>query len=234
MKKSLLIILIVCMVPVAQFAQVPGYMGKRLILGVENSISPNFPVLLYLDSPTSYYLGPVISSTFRIDYVLSNRKAISLTVRYSPRKFEERYYYNQAYKTDIERLNLITYSVGMKRYSRKNIAPLGFFTKWEASFIKGWINYKSWTSMEEHGNQYVTIEQPAGSLSVWGLGGGYGIGAQRVFMDKFAVEYGVRANLNLVFYPNASAHEKQLANEATEPFQFPVFNAYIGIGFLTL
>src|ERR1043165_6165401 len=86
-------------------AQVAGYMGKRFIVGVENSISPNFPVLLYLDNPV--YLGPIISTAGRMDYVLSDRRALSICARYVPRRFDIDHYDGIREVNNRERLNMM-------------------------------------------------------------------------------------------------------------------------------
>jgi len=212
---------------IALKAQVPGYMGKRMILGVENSASLNFPVLLYLDKYNRYYFGPAVSTAFRMDYVLSNRKALSVCVRHFSKKFQVE---NYAGDPAQERLHLIFYSVGMKRYTRRSIAPLGFFTKWEAADINGWIHYKPWLGIEERGRGYVTVEHPGGTVSLHGVSGAFSIGTQRIFRDKFAVEYGARAALYLPFGAGVSSYEKTLVYESTEAYTFPVFNIFIGVG----
>ncbi|MGZ4048686.1 MAG: hypothetical protein ACXVNN_04935 [Bacteroidia bacterium] len=215
-------------------AQIPGYMGKRFTIGIGNAISPNFNVLLKLDNPNSTYYGPTLTTALNIDYVYSERRVLSVSLRYLSRKAESDYYIDPYIKeTNTERFNMINYSFGIKRFGKKSIAPVGFYTKIEGYFIEGWINYKSYSDLDRYTYNSL-IGYPGGRINFKGAGGAYSVGKERIFFDKFPVDFGARATLMALFYTtNSSDHEKQLAVNATDPINFmPVFNIYIGIGFL--
>ena len=174
------------------FAQVPGYMGKKFTIGISNSISHNMNLFYFLDRFELDYKGPVISNALNMDYVYSVRRAISISVRYMSRKAESVYYSSSENKVLFsEKLNLMNYSFGIKRFSRKSIAPLGFYSKWEGYAITGWLNYKGFTTSEYNSslNGYEKVENPGGKINFTGGGGAYSIGKQRIFKDKFVFNF---------------------------------------------
>ncbi|MFL5764230.1 MAG: hypothetical protein ACJ77K_09830 [Bacteroidia bacterium] len=217
----------------------PGYMGKRFSVGITGAFSPNFNILYRLDNPHTVYPGPVMTIGGNMEYVLSDRKVLCLSARYFTRNIPTEYYDYNAIpgavvdKTRLEKMRTINYSVGLKRFSRKEIAPLGFYQKYEAFLVRGSLDYQAYELEEQTGNgfAYTTTVYPAGKLLFKGFGGGYSIGKQRVFFDKMLVDYGARGTMMICTFHTPSAYLKQIAGKAQDA-NIIMLNVFVGINFL--
>lgn len=216
-------------------AQVAGYLGKRFIVGVGNSFAVNLKPLYLLDNPETTYLGPVITNAFNIEYVISNRRSLCFSVRQFTRKIENRYYPSTNFNVvsyGFEKFHLFNYSIGVKRFSKRGIAPLGFYTKWEGYYINGWMDYSPYSLPVSTFNSYELVQYEGGKIKFFGSGGAYSLGKQRIFKDKFVLDYGVRSTVMVVLFNSANEYERKLGLKASDVSIFSLLNFNVNIGFL--
>lgn len=235
MGKKCSVFFIFYLLSIYSIGQVPGYMGKRFIVGVGNSFAVNLKPLYLLDNPESTYLGPVITNAFNVEYVISERRSLCFSVRQFTRKIDNRYYSTNNYNIvtkGFEKFHLFNYSIGVKRFAKRRIAPLGFYTKWEGYYINGWMDYKSYAVPVSTFNSYELVQYEGGKIKFFGTGGAYSIGKQRIFKDKFVIDYGVRSTVMVVLFDSANAYEKKLGLYASDVSIFSLLNFNINIGFL--
>ena len=235
MKKYLFLVLLA--LPVLLKAQVPGYFGKRFIVTVGSSFALNLKPLYLLDNPNSTYLGPVVTQAFNLEYAISDNRMLCGSFRYLTRKIENEYYPNNNFNfvtSGFEKFHLLNYSVGIKRFSKRAIAPVGYYIKWEGYYISGWMDYKPYSLPNPVYSSYEWIQYDSGRLNFFGTGGACSVGKQRIFKDKFVLDYGVRTTLMAVFYKSKSfnIYEKQLASRASDASFFSLINLNVNIGFL--
>lgn len=235
MKRYLFLVLLALSVVLK--SQVPGYMGKRFIVSVGSSLALNFKPLYLLDNPNSTYLGPVFTKALNLEYVLSDRRVLCFSFRHLTRKIENEYYSPGSYyhtTNGFEKFTLLNYSIGVKRFSKRAIAPLGYYLKWECYYISGWMDYKSYLYPESTSYSYTWTEYDGGRIKFFGTGGAYSVGKQRIFKDKFVLDYGIRGTVMLVLFDSKSlnVYERQLASSATDVSFFSLINFNVNIGFL--
>ena len=214
--------------------QTPGYMGKRFTVGYSNLLSPNF-----LNFAFDYKLNrAVLTHSLNVNYVISQQREMCISVRYSNRKirtssFDPAGGYNEL--PDFEKLSTIEYSLGFRRFNKAKFAPLGAYSKWDGQFMMCKMKYKDYLEYVSTGYASSTlVSQPGGSFNLKGFGFSYSRGRQRVFEHKYVVDFGIRGTLMVIYSSDPlDNHESNLSSDVSGSLNLnPIFNAFIGIGFL--
>src|SRR3989344_2048017 len=212
--------------------QTPGYMGKRFAVGYTNSVNPNL-LSLAVGVPST----PDLSHCLKLNYIISKQRELCFSANFSNRKipfdiiganYQTEYYF--------EKYSSIEYALGLRRFNKSKFAPLGAYSKWDATFIDGWVNYKEYTYYEYDYLNDVSVAtiKPGGKVKFKGLGVSYSRGRQRVFSDKYVVDYGVKGTLMLISESETKdSHESEIGSQVSGMLNInPIVNFYIGIGFL--
>ncbi len=215
------------------FGQVPGYMGKRMTIGYSNMLCPN-----YLSFALDYSVNKaVLTHSFNINYIISKQREICLSAKYFNRKInhpsiDPSNYYSEI--PDFEKLSVIEFSLGFKRFNKSKFAPLGAYSKWEGQFLKCKMNYKEYLGNDEFATTPVLVTKEGGDFNLNGIGVSYSRGRQRVFSDRFVVDYGIRGTLMVITTSDAKEnYEKSLSSDVSSTLNLnPIFNVFIGIGLL--
>jgi hypothetical protein len=233
MKRQLLFLFTVLLLVNAHAQRiVPGYMGKRFTIGYNFSISPNFSSVLY--SASLDYSGPMLRNGLRLSYVASSRREIAIGVKLLSKRIDNSYYRaNTEGLTipDFERFNMLEYSFSWRRFPRSKFAPLGAYNRWEISYCSGSVKYDAYQAQRFTDNKIITYD--GGSADVRGAAFTYSLGTQRIFEDKFPLDYGISASLYLLTGGSNSSYGDHLASDAIGSINAtPTFNVHVGIGFL--
>lgn len=231
MNKKQLLLLFSFLLVMNSFAQVPGYMGKRVTIGYSASLCPN---LLNISSGSH---TPVLSHSFNINYIFTKQREICFSLKYCNREIINRDYIYHAYliSDEYEKLSSLEYALGFKRFNRSKFAPIGAYSKWEGLYVAGWMNYAAYGSTQlNYAGVSTNISNNGGTIQINSFGGAYTRGRQRIFKDKLVVDFGVRIAVIHVIqdvYPNN--YESNRAQDVWTTLNFnPILNGFIGIGFL--
>lgn len=234
MVKKLAVCLVFFISFVFSFGQAPGYMGKRFTVGYSNMLCPNF-----LNFAFDYKLNrAVLTHALNVNCVISKQREICFSVRYSNRKirtssFDPAGGYNEI--PDFEKLSTTEFALGFRRFNKSKFAPLGAYSKWDGQFMMSKMKYKDYLDYVSTGSFTSTLQTfQGGSFDLRGLGFSYSRGRQRVFSHKYVVDFGIRGTLMVIYYSNSKDnHEGNLSSDVSGSLNLnPIFNAYIGIGFL--
>jgi hypothetical protein len=234
MIKNRFLLFILIFISANSVAQIPGYMGKRFTIGYSTMFSPNIVGLT--NSPVD---PPVLTHVFNLGYVVTKQKELCVSVRYSKRGMHlVTGYYGSPTPPIItlEKFTSFDFSLGWKRFSRAKFAPLGSYSRWELAYTKAWINYGPYEADQYDGSTGLsnTVSMSGGKVDFIGFGASYSRGRQRIFKDKFMVDFGFKGTLMGVRNNGIkNRHEDDLQSLVIGSLNFnPIFNLYIGIGFL--
>ena len=235
MKTKILIFFLLFVFNLRIISQIPGYMGKRFTVGYSTSLCPNF---ISGDFGLNYHRS-FLTHSLNLAYVYSVKREITLSVRYNSRKIFYYTYIPNSYgiTETIEKFSSIEYSLGLKKFNRAKLAPLGAYSKWEAIFIASHVNYKPYETENQNYSfgEPLTISNPGGTIKFKSIGGAYTRGWQRIFGDKYVVDYGAKGMMMLLVLNDGAGNNytKGLVREIDHDLSLaPVFNIFIGIGFL--
>lgn len=207
--KKYLIITILLLAFFAGKAQIPGYMGKRIITGAEVSIGPGFPMIGWDASElkSDIFLG--LSYGIHCDYVLSRNQSLGFKYNFASYKFNQAYMYdgfndpnlwsvNPQYPPDPTyvltpmKLNIHTVALSWKKFRTNIPAPLGRYFGLEVGASVLPINDVDGVLPRESGGpkkgKYVSMVQPFF---------GIGWGTQRIYFNGLVQN----VNINLGLYP---------------------------------
>ncbi len=236
-------------------AQVAGFMGKRFSIGYANSISPAFfspgPKALFSDADDGAWAVNNLNVTHElsIDYVLNSRAVFCFSPQYfrtglSYNKYigeNQYYYYNPSDDRPI-RLQCINLEAGIKLFNRRNMAPLGWYSKMEmiVFFDKLSLDKDALYKTPDHHFSVTPSEKYAQAKSTYNfksMGFVYTVGKQRIFFNKMIVDMGLRFALVPSFLFKKIAYFSDIESELSTRADARIFpaqlvNFHIGIGFL--
>jgi hypothetical protein len=178
----------------------PGYMGKKIALGVSYDYSPNIaPLILNLEGNNDgefLNLTPIdlLASSPRIGvfgrFVVGDQKTFDVSINtqgvsYASNYLAEDNSWNGISNYTIEyaktRTNSLT--LGMSNHPQ-NIAPVGSYYSFGIIFSQTSVSYKEKNNSEE-------------TASNFDIGYHGAAGVRRVFKDKIMAEFGINYNLYL-------------------------------------
>lgn len=213
------------------FSQPAGYMGKRFII---THYSFYFPAFSEPSFRSTEGFKMNITKALGVDFAATGKSSICLAAQYFLTGISYQNSYNHILhvrgSTIPAKLNVIQYSVGLKRFSRKLFAPIGFYMKWEMFYQQYIIKYDPvgfYTRQNE-------IDGGTGLIKMKGIGSAFSIGKQRIFWDKIVVDYGIRFSLSAPLpYRFANEVERSMAGKAyIRVVNNQLLNVKLGIGFL--
>lgn len=188
-------------------AQVPGYMGKRLVVGYNFNFSGAFlsPTPYHTNASSSSGLlgdevpvnGVNITHGLNIDYVYKSRKAVSFLVQYARTGVDYFYLRNHHYGGDPAKpaiLNSLGIGIGAKFFKRSNMAPYGPYVKWEGMMFMNKVKYDKNNFIRRDYNTGVEtkVSLGPGVVSFQTFGIGFSFGQQRIWRDKFVFDRGLK------------------------------------------
>lgn len=127
--------LFVCIISIQSFAQAPGYMGKKFLIGGAFSFgSPD----IYGDDPAtvnskfnsvtrSYPMALYWNGKIFADYVITEKKSISVDFKKSTMGFHHINSYSYFSRDFVTELDFTSVDIGLRMHSLGNVAPIGFF-----------------------------------------------------------------------------------------------------------
>lgn len=190
MRKTLLFIILLVAVNVS--AQVPGYLGKKFLLGINYQYSPAYGSLLLgddyggkrtagsilLPSPKlSLEFKTAVSEQSTFDLSLAHQ-VVHLVTDYEDREFMNTVYYDQI------KTSMLQVSAGYSKHTQ-HVAPVGFYAKGAGSFML-------FLQEVQRSNQASTTR------TFFDLGWTQGFGTRRVIADRLALDMGLDFNLNVI------------------------------------
>ena len=236
MNNRALILILSCFVFISIEAQVPGYMGKRITIGYSTLLHPNAFSIIY--NPDLKYSQPVFTHAFYLNAIVGKHRELSFAFRYSNRKVDNSYFlrYEDSVVPEFERFALFEYSLSIKRFSKARFAPVGIYAKWELFYLTGQINYNAYQARgyDQVTQDYRRISYSGGKMGFVGFGGAYSLGKQRIFADKFVVDYGFRPSFMFIrSLDQSTTYEEHLTSYSSGRLNgLPIMQVYAGIGFL--
>lgn len=206
MKKLAFIFLFSLLGCVVANAQMPGYMGKRIVTGIDMQMGPVFNIIG--QNPFNYDVMFGYAPTAFIDYSINRRNSWGFMYQYSSYKFTHGY--DAAYtdpnlwnvnpfdplppviKTAHLRYTSNTFALSWKRYRTQMAAPMGRYTNFDfgisvlaASDINGVIPRAD--GPPKKGTCYSTVQPYLA----------FGFGNQRVLFNRLAL----KTHFGFGFYP---------------------------------
>mgnify|MGYP000538053278 CR=1 FL=1 len=255
----------------ALFSQeVSGYLGKRLIVGYSTYFMPGLKGPGPFVSNSAAEASPTINNVhcLNVDFAHKQNKMISFSgqymltgVAYDNGKsngtffgdmFRSESYYpypeGHRYVGDFSkpaRLRSFNFSIGMKRYARGYIAPIGRYRKFEAILFceKLTYDYQNFAIPDPNGNyEYDYIKDPLGTgeYKFKNIAFACTFGNQLALNDKIVLDYGIRfaysPALNIITLAESDAYTRATGFFRRESnlriAKQQLVNFHIGIGFL--
>ncbi|MFL5764232.1 MAG: hypothetical protein ACJ77K_09840 [Bacteroidia bacterium] len=252
MKKGCLFIFSIFLLHFVQYAQkdpVPGYMGKRCVIGYTVLAHPSFPDVtesIGTSDPHDYpWLNMTHAATF--EYFMPKRTSLCLGFQYSRLWLgylsghiasSYRGKGNQKYPA---LLNTEAITIGFKSFAKGSIAPLGRYFRMDVLvlFNKFHADPEGITHSEfgidpvthRYGNYWVPVKEKEMTLTSFGGGASIGLGRQRIFFDRLVVDSGIRLCIALAQDPANSSYSNSF-NVTSRVFYNQFINFRLGIGFL--
>ncbi|MCW3072405.1 MAG: hypothetical protein JWO44_2295 [Bacteroidetes bacterium] len=230
------------LISVSTLAQTKGYMGKRFIVSVNGMYMP-------AAEPTARKVdGFKLNATHTagIEFAAGNETTLCLSAGYfkTGLSFSERSYTNSHsgifYDGNQEvpiTVAVKQYSVGIKKFRRRAVAPLGLYLKWEAIYQQGTVNFNkdNFFTLSTSSSGVSSREYPAsGSLEYKSAGASFAIGFQRIFYDCLVLDYGLRGAIcmDLNSYSVVPIEAEFMPKAYARVLGHQLLNFRIGIGFL--
>ncbi|MEO0896363.1 MAG: hypothetical protein AAFY71_08205 [Bacteroidota bacterium] len=200
------------------FAQVPGYLGKRVVVGAGLHA---WPALLRAERLAE--VGLNVRYSFQGEYVLS--RAQSIYAQYS--LFNTSYEYENDGRTGEASIAADGYEIGFRFYSfqrRGNLAPQG----WHQQVGLRFLPY----SVKDVDLNFIPGEENLGSFRDFVIT--YGIGDQRIIHPVLVYYFNLQGGWLLNAFPNQSSLEaRQIKSQATGRLRtFSFFHLSMGLGFI--
>lgn len=178
--------------------KVPGYMGKKIALGVSYDYSPGIaPLIMSLDgvsdeeflniTPLSLLVSsPRLSAFGR--FVVGDQKTFDVSlstqgVSYATNYLVEGYSWlgSSPYTIEYAKTRTNSLTIGMSHHPQ-NIAPVGTYYSYGLILSQTSVSYKEKNNSEE-------------TASTFDVGYHGAVGVRRVFKDKVMAEFGINYNL---------------------------------------
>src|ERR1043165_1478960 len=246
MEKVLFIFLLLS---VSSYAQVPGYMGKRFIVGYGVNMLPSF-------SPTikSYNGGVNLSHIVSLEYGIKNRTAFCLSYQrfrtgmYDLNDIQTPNYTYEYVPAGKGPMPITSNGFGMafKFFHRGMFAPVGKYRKLGCLLMFNKMTYEKDKFRYYEGTlKYQTLG--AGEYSAVNFAVTYELGFQRVISDRFVFDSGLRLGLmpgplfrtvGDIFLDNGYSRDNTSSlnvridtNMRNRIFTHELFSIHVGIGF---
>lgn len=251
MKKKIVVFLL--LISATTFSQVPGYLGKRFVVGYENYFFPAFygPGKNYANPGPSFSPGFNSTHCLNIDYAVKQRMNVCFSLQHLrtgiayKRDGVQAYYpadYTGNYSTPIQ-LSSNNIGIGIKLFRRGSIAPVGKYQKFELLLFFENVKYDNTQfSMENQIYPYGNIPTTYGSgkYNYRNFALTYSLGRQHIYFDKLVVDFGIRAAITPVVIPTGmftvdnvrGPEDRFKVDSRFRIFRQQLFNFHIGIGFL--
>lgn len=248
MKHLLLITLL--SISVISPAQVPGYMGRRLMVTYSVWGHPAVPELSDILGTNNPHedVSLNITQTIALDYIVSKRGALCFGFQYA---YLGMGYDNYSSSGDYvykgkdpfpARLISRGFSLGYKLFPKARIAPVGTYIKWD---VIGFFNTLKYSTEGVSQNVYVTSSGWTGtsgyqriplakedvSKSAGGFGAAFSLGRQRVLANRIIIDGGVRFAIAISNEPAVTGYGQQFM-VVDRVFYNQLVNLRLGIGFL--
>lgn len=236
-KKLLCIILL--MVSIVSYAQVPGYLGKRKLLGYNCSVTPVFIYSAFLNQDAYNFNGSKMNPTTGVqlkhelayDWVIKERASIRMAlgstfVGIEGENPEIEYISFPPFFIPIPntryckytKLHTMEFKLGYISYPEGFIAPAGFHYGYGIQVVNA--NYHSIYS----DNNNKKVRQTGGGIF-------FEAGKRRIFKDKFYTDVGFSLNLVFPLYPPPAVETNN--NSRLSPLTYNgIFNVKLGGGIL--
>ncbi|OFY84012.1 MAG: hypothetical protein A3F72_18500 [Bacteroidetes bacterium RIFCSPLOWO2_12_FULL_35_15] len=250
MKPKIIVFLI--LVSSTVFAQVPGYMGKRFVIGYENYFFPAF----YGPGKNNANPGPSFSPGFNtthclnIDYTVKQRMNVCFSLQHlrtgiaykgDDYAYPKESKYSGNFSTPAQ-LTSNNIGFGFKVFRRGNIAPVGKYQKFEILLFFEKVKYENnnFTTHEQNYYENVPITLGTGEYTYRNFAITYSLGKQRIFFNKLVMDYGIRAAITPVVIPTGlytvdnvrDMDDRFKVDSRFRIFRQQLFNFHIGLGFL--
>lgn len=251
--KRSITLLFICVTQFAM-AQVPGYMGKKMVVGYDIYMSPTVaPTYKKQDG-----IGLNNTQCLNFDYTIKQRVNACVSLQYSKMGVTSNYGYSYVYNsqyygpsngiayyrpTDNLPMQMKTYnlSLGFKLFSRNSIAPVGKYIKAEAIVLMNKLTYDPNAFYGSSSGTGEQITLGTGSYSGKRYSLAFTVGRQHILFNKIVLDMGTRVGLfmgGLVGYLDLQDRSDKTLDEALRidsgkrllSNQF--INFHIGIGFL--
>jgi|ERR1043165_2584408 hypothetical protein len=216
-------------------AQVPGYMGRRLITSYSNYF------MFGADGPTARKSGSGFNFTHVLgaEYLVKGNKAIGFAAQFVHTGVEYKYIKYNFKERDPLILNNWAFALSLKRYGKNRIAPLGAYIKFEALFSRYTAKYdKDGFKIQDHSNwwqtTYYSVDAGTGEIKFNGIGGAFSIGRQRILFHRLVLDYGARGSIMFPLLHKFNTDiERSIYSQSGYRFLGHQFiNLKVGIGFL--
>jgi len=214
-------------------AQVPGYMGKKMLVGIQYDYSPAFGSLIFGnfgdETTLMDLLLPSPKLGLGLKFVISDYKTFDLgymNQTFNPARGGVGDYFQTA---DQISSTAHTFSFGLSRHAY-HLAPIGLYLSQN-------FNVVSISSQYKMKGSNITRTVP----SVLDFGYTIGIGSRRIFADKIAVDLAVNFNFYLIGFAQAvgfvdnsnSGISKEISNRSLGYNYFDnVVSLKLGAGYL--
>jgi hypothetical protein len=243
MNKKTLVFFIASFFITQVFSQSIGYMGKRVIF---THSSFYFPAFQEPSARRTEGFKMNVTKSLGIDLVASNKYTFCFDAKYlltgvsysAGRNYQNSAIHSQGSITPAK-LIALQYSLALKRFRKKAVAPIGFYVKWEVFYQMYWLKYDTENFYEVNYSYPYTykIEKAdggSGNIRMVGYGAAYSVGRQRIFNDKIVVDYGIRGAVCLPARNSLRNQvEKSLAeNSYNRILSHQFFSLKLGVGFL--
>lgn len=221
MKNKFLIFLII--ISSSVFSQVPGYMGKRLIVGYSNYFMVGFkgpgPINAVPSNENSLTLNNVHCLNF--EYAHNQHKMLCFSGQYlrtgiaynnglSGGPFDLRNIGDYPYPNSCKYvgnystpalLTSFNIGIGIKSFKHGYLAPVGKYDKFEFLFLfeKIKYDYKNFVQSDNYGSTDIPYPLGTGEYSYKNFAIVYSFGRQKVLNDKIVLDYGLRVSYTPLF-----------------------------------
>lgn len=258
MKQISIVITLLVALNLNSYAQVPGYMGKRLSIGYSNYLSPS----LLNPSATKDRgdLGLNTTHCINLEYTIKKRTDFCFGIQFSKTGMSReigfthegydnngyKYVYNSSYSPVSKmsmQLSTTNICLGFKFFSQGYIAPVGKYKKLDFILLLNKVSYeRGGFRNDSPPAEYVTLGTGANDFRAFAIA--LTFGRQRVLFNTLLIDTGFRVgispNIFISYIKNDVINdqynlffEDQLKESVNQRiFAAQLVNFHIGIGFL--
>ncbi|MFL5764231.1 MAG: hypothetical protein ACJ77K_09835 [Bacteroidia bacterium] len=237
--RKLILYLLLFSISGGLFSQAPGYMGKRFVVTHSCHYFPAFGNASLFRR--SGWMN--VTEAIGADIAMHNNMNICIAAQYIGTGVD----YVNGYSTsfydikvaDIQHapapLNVIQFSLGLKKFRKRMMAPIGFYMKWELLYMKCFLDYDPGAfevrGVGRHG--YSPVSE-TGRIQGSGIGGAYSVGFQRILWHKLVVDYGGRFELSgtMSGYYEHESDTYMMRNATSRLRNHQILSLKLGIGYL--
>jgi hypothetical protein len=225
----------------AQYSK--GYMGRRMILTINGMYFPASEATGR--KADGFRLNT--THTAGIEFVAGNETSLCASagffktgLTYDKRvytRYSEGGIYYTGHSDIPVTISVKQFSIAIKKFRHRAIAPIGFNLKWELFYQTGTVDFNKDHFFWEKRDYFGTIRlvnPSSGSISYKAIGFGFSIGFQRILFDRMVLDYGAR--LALCAGDDGPYSDPVVGNIMPKAYARvlgqQLFNVRIGLGFL--